>query len=353
MGKTGFIDITAEPKLYIFEKRAGKYGLLDTKNFSCSKDYDFSFSVLPDDIGEFYLSLPLHALNFRLIELPFSDREKILSVLPFELDGFILNGADSVILDGIILGTNEGKSRVLAVYLGKSVLDKIIKRLGAFNIDPKVVTSVELRHIMNGFNPERLLNPVDMSPEERISAVTAEIGNNLTDFRRGEFSYTKDTEKIKKYLRLTAILGIAAVSLFALSVTLKAISARNEISAIQGDMRKIYSEVFPEDKKITAELYQFKSRMKELKDKEAYLVGVSPLQLLHNISGLNRGSVVLNEIVIDKERVILRGDAASFAEIQQMKEALGAAMNEVSISDSKTSSQGRVIFTITAREKKG
>ena len=63
MGKTGFIDITAEPKLYIFEKRAGKYGLLDTKNFSCSKDYDFSFSVLPDDIGEFYLSLPLHALN--------------------------------------------------------------------------------------------------------------------------------------------------------------------------------------------------------------------------------------------------------------------------------------------------
>ncbi len=362
MERIGFIDITKEPKLYIIERKAGNFEIKETKQFSCTKDYDISISGLPDDIDEFYVSLPVTALNFRLMELPFSDKGKMLSVLPFELEGIIFNppsppfskgGMGGFVLDGIILGGNEGKSRVLAVYIEKTVLSKIIEKLKAFNIDPRVVTSIELNKAVKDFHPEKLLDSVDMSQGERVKTAIEEIRHSLINLRRGELSYTKDAERTKKSLRWTAILGIAAVVLFLSSITLKIVSARKETTAIQGDMRKIYSEIFPGDKLITAGLYQFKSRMKELKDKEGQLVGISPLSLLLNLSNINKGSVTFDEITIDKERVMLRGEAAVFGDIQQIKDALSNVLNEVNISDSKTSAQGRVLFTITAREKKG
>lgn len=355
MERIGFIDIAKESRLYIIEKKAGNLELRDTKHFSCTKDYDISIPELPGNIDEFYLSLPVAALNFRLMELPFSDKEKILSVLPYELDGIIFNkvGMGGFILDGIILESNGGKSRVLAIYIEKAVLNKIIEKLKTFNIDPMVVTSIELNRIVREFQPEKLLNPVDVSLDERVSTAVEELKASTINLRQGELSYTKDAERIRRSLRWTAFLGIAVAVLFLLSIALKLVSARKEISTIQGDMRKVYSEIFPGDKNISVGIYQFKSWMKEVKGKEGFLIGISPLDVLLNLSNINRGSVTFNEITIDKERVILRGEAAAFGDVQHIKDALSDILSEVNITDSKTSVQNRVLFTITAKEKKG
>jgi len=352
MERIGLIDISIEPRLYIAEKKGDSVELKDTRSFSCTKDYEFSIPELPEGIDEFYLGLPLSVLNFRIVELPFSDREKILSVLPFELDSIILNGVNSVILDGIILESSEGKSSVLAVYVEKAVLKKIIGRLKTFNIDPRIVTSVELNKIVKDFNPGKLLSQIDMTPEERVNTVIGEIKNNTINLRRGELSYTKSAEDVKRSLRLTATLGIIALVFFISSITLKIISIKKETSAVQEGIKRIYSEVFPEDKKATAGVYQFKARMKELKDKEEHLIGISPLNFLLNLSNINRGGITFNEITMDRGRVIFRGEAASFSDVQKVKEDLSRVLNEVNVSDSKSSAQGKVLFTITAKEKK-
>ena len=67
------------------------------------------------------MSLPLSSLNFRVIDLPFSDKDRIREILPFELDGMILGGAEKVVFDDIIVGTSDNKYQVLAVYTGEKL----------------------------------------------------------------------------------------------------------------------------------------------------------------------------------------------------------------------------------------
>ncbi len=352
MGRIGFIDITSEPCIYIIEKGAGKFENKETMPFDLSTDYHVSMPETPLDIDEFYLSLPLSLLNFRLVEMPFSEKEKILSVLPLELDSIILGGASSVIFDGIVLGNADGKSNVLAVYAEKTALNKIIEGLRPLNIDPRVVTSLELAGAVKEFSPERLLNPVEMNREARIIAAMGEINNSTINLRRGELSYTKDEERLKKSLKWTAILGAAAILLFLLSAVLRIASAKKEIAAIGDDMGKIYSEIFPAEKKTSASLYMFRSRVKELKDKEGLLIGISPLEVLLGLSAVNKGNITFNEISLEKGRAVLKGEAASFSDVQQIRDALSKIMDEVNVSDSKTSVQGRILFSITAKDKK-
>lgn len=350
--RIGFIDIAEKSGLYIFEKRSGNLEHKDTIPISCTSDYDISIPEIQAGIDEFYLSLPVSALSFRILELPFADKEKILSVLPFELENIILKGAQGVVIDGIILGSNNGKNMVLAVYEEKAFISKIIGRLKTFNIDPRVITSIELRRLVKEFNPEKLLNPVDIKPEERIGVAVEEIKNSLINLRRGELSYTGDTEKVKSSLRLTAALGITVLILLALMFALKIFSVRKEISSMQAELNKVYSGIFPGDNNTIPSLYQFKSKIKELKGQEESMFGISPLKLLLDLSDVERGSAAFSEIAADKGRITLRGDAAALGDLQKIKDELGKILNEVNISDSKTSAQGRVIFTITAKEKR-
>lgn len=348
----GFIDISEQSNLYVIEGTGGNFRVKNVTPFDCTKDYDIYVSVIPEDITEFYLSLPLSALNFRILELPFSDKKKILDVLPLELDNIILGGAESVIVDAVILESSEGRSRILAVYIDKALLNKIIAKLKASNIDPKIVTSIELTAILKDFSLEKLLKPVNFAPEERINMIFCELDKNLINLRRGEFSYTKDTDALKKSLKFTGILSVTCLSILLALFLLKMISHERQISEIQNEMKKIYSQIFPEDKKMTAMSYQLKARMKELRDKEKNFTGVSFLDFLSAISEINRGSVTFDVINMDRERVLLKGEAATLSDVQQIKDALSGILSEVKISDSKTSAHGKVLFSITAKERR-
>lgn len=353
MQKIGFIDIGRDSALYIIERKGDRFEFKTQKHFHCSDNYEISVPELPDGVDEFYLSLPLSALDFRLLELPFSDAEKILNVLPFELDSIVLEGAESIISDGIILNHGSGKSRVLAVFVKKAVLSSILEKLRNFNINPKVVTSIELSRVIKDFSPDKLLNPVQTDQKERADIAIEEIKKSTINLRRGEFLYTGDTERIIKSLRQIMVLGIIALMIFITSFVIKTVVAKRELSFINRDIQKIYSDIFPEDKNKFSGLYQFKSKMKALKDKETYLAGISPLNLLLGISNINRGNIFFSEIAMDRDKVTLKGEASAFSDVQNIKNVLADILDDANIADSKTSVQGKVLFTITGREKKG
>jgi type II secretory pathway component PulL len=352
MGKSIFIDIKdGELDAYIFEVKHGRYEIKDSKKYPVAEKHDFSIDRATEDIENTYLSLPLSSLNFRVIDLPFSDKDKIRQVLPFELDGMILGGSEKVIFDNIILSASDNKYHVLAVYVDKIVIKDILEKLKSYNLDPKFIISIELKNMLKDFSLAKLLTPAELEDKDRLALAIEEIKTPTINLRRDEFSYTRDIEKMKKSLRVTAVLGILLILVLSSILLLKIVSTRQEISSLKNERRKMYKETFPEEKNIMNELYRLKSHMKELKNKEQFFIGVNPLNLLLNLSTIDRQNVVFNEIAAHSGSFTLKGESPSLSDIQQVKVKLERLFAEVNISDSKASTQGNMLFTITAKER--
>jgi len=353
MSRSIFIDLGEEElRTYIFDIRKGKYEMEETKSFTVSNRFDFSIDKATEDVENAYLSLPLSRLNFRVIDLPFSDKNRIREVLPFELDGIILDGTDKVLFDCIALGNSGDKYQVLAVYIEKDVIREILTRLKSFNLDPAFVTSIELRNILKDFTLTRLLSPEAIEDKDRISLSMEEVKSPTINLRREGFSYTRDTEKTKKSLKVTAALLICLALVLSANFLAGMISTKYQIGSLRNEMRKDYQALFPQEKNIMNELLQLKSHMKELKGKEDLFIGVDPLDILLKLSRLEKQNVIFNEISADKGNISLKGEAPSLGNVQQLKDRLDNLFGEVAISDSKSSAQGKMLFTITARERR-
>lgn len=353
MRKSFIIDLREKELFtYLLEIKKNGYEVKESKRYPLSGRYDFSLDVVTEDIESSYLSLPVSSLNFRVIDLPFSDKERIREILPFELDGVILGGSNEVIFDDVVISSSGNKCQVLAIYIGKNILRELLEKLKLYNIDPVSIISIELKEILKDFTSERLLLPVMLEDEDRIALAVEEIKKPTINLRRNEFSYTRDVERTKKSLKVTAVLMILLVIVLAANLLLRIVTVRHEIDFLKNEMRKKYQEIFPGEKNIVNELYQLKSHMKELKDKEEFYVGVNPLNLLFNLSQIDKQGVVFNEITADRGNLTMKGEAPSLSDIQLVRGKLESFFNEVTISDSKSSSQGTMLFTITAKVRK-
>ena len=353
MGRSVFIDLGEEElRTYVFDNRKGKYEMEETREYPVSGRFDFSIDKAIENVENAYLSLPVSSLNFRVIDLPFSDKNRIREVLPFELDGIILDGTDRVVFDCVVLGNSGDKYQVLAVYIEKESIREILARLESFNLDPVFVTSIELRNILKDFTLSGLFSPGTIEEQDRISLTVEEMKTPTINLRREEFSYTRDTEKTKKSLRVTAALLICLAMVLSANFLAGMISTKYQIASLRNEMRKDYQALFPGGKNIMNELLQLKSHMKELKGKEDLFIGVDPLDVLLKLSRLEKQSVVFNEISADEGNISMKGEAPSLSDVQQLKDRLDGLFSEVAISDSKSSAQGKMLFTITARERR-
>jgi type II secretory pathway component PulL len=353
MAQSLFIDI-GEKELctYLFDFKNGRYELKDDRKYPLHDKYDFSFPSIEGDIDNAYLSLPVSSLNFRVIDLPFSDKDRIREVLPFELDGMILGGSDKVVFDDIIVGKSNNTYQVLAVYIEKKIIGEILEKLKSLNIDPVSITCLELKSAVKDFDSAKLFSPIVTGDKDRVAMAVEEMKAPVINLRRDEFSFTRDIQKTKKSLRITALLAVIIALILSAGILVKLVSARYEIASLKNDMRKKYQEMFPGEKNIMNELLQVKSHLKELKGKEDLLVGINPLNVLSRLSQLERHGVVFHEITAGKDQIIMKGEALSLSDIQELKGRLESLLNEVTLSDSKASAQGRMLFTITGKEKK-
>jgi type II secretory pathway component PulL len=353
MAKALFLDVAdKELFVYSFETRQGRYELRNSGRYAFSGKYEFPPDAFAEDSEDVYLSLPVSMLNFRVLELPFSDRERIRGVLPFELDGMTLGGSDKVVYDHIIINSSDGKSQVLAVYIEKNIIRDILTKFKANNRDPVFITCLELRNILQDFSPDKLLSSPFIDEKGRIELAGEEIIKPTIDLRKEEFAFTRDIEKTRKSLRVTAALILSIALVISAGLLLKITTTKGEISAVKNEMRKRYQEMFPQEKNIMNELYQLKSHMKEMRGREDALVGVKPLDTLLKLSKLDKQSVVFHEITTDRDSLTVKGDAPSLSDVQQIKDKMGNLFDDVNIADSKSSAEGKMAFTITAKEKK-
>jgi hypothetical protein len=176
MAKALFIDITdKEINTYIFDFGQGRYELKENRKYPLTEKYDFPAEAIAGGFDNVYLSLPASLLNFRVLDTPFSDRERIREVLPFELDGIILGGTDKALFDDIIVGRMESKHQALAVYIEKSVVRDMLAKLNSCGADPVFITSLEVGKIVKDFSPEKLLLSLNLDDNERIEIGRAHV----------------------------------------------------------------------------------------------------------------------------------------------------------------------------------
>lgn len=352
MKKIGFIDISSnwdgraeDLVIHIFRGQASGFEFEKTVQYTPA----LSSELKAGGINDYYLGLPLDLLNFRVLSVPFQDREKLRKVLPFELDSLIMGGSVGIAFDAIPLDSGE----ILVAYADKKKLTAILATLNALNIDPRVVTSIELRAVMNkGLNElvPRLLNFSGLTAGERTKYAVDELIANSMNLRTGSIAYTKDTENIRKTLRLTTTLTILLAIVINIYLFYNFMTFSRDAAAIKKELRNTYTGLFPNDKKITDELYQAKSQIKALKDQLDAMEGVYPLHLM---SGLSQGplqGIVLNEINIERDITTIKGEAVSMNSIDGMKATLAKVMKNITVSEIKPSSDGKMVFSAVAKK---
>lgn len=352
MKKIALLDIR-EQEVSLFILNGKDHSLLSSHSVPFAEGKD---AVLPEElkaIDETYLSLPLRLLNFRIIDLPFSDRRKVLELVPFELDGIILGGSESVIFDAWQIGSENGSSKVLVAYIRKDILADLLKSFRSQGIDPRAVVSLELGHLV-AHTPvadlaDQIVTPLPLSEKDRIGTAAKELQNPTVNFRKAEFVYTADSEKLKKSLRVTALLASLIVILFITQSALSIISSGKENQAVKDEIRKTYQATFPGEKRITSESYQLKSHLKELKEKESLFVGTSPLQVLLKLTKISGPGVSLNEITVEKGIIVLKGECLSLSDVQKIKSRLDEFLTGSTITDTKPAADNKTLFTISAK----
>lgn len=354
MKKIGFIDFNSKNSgdVYLFAGGNGKYELESSTEYS---EDDTAALLGLADVSEFHLSLPVELLNFRILKLPFSGREKLLKVIPFELESLMMESSENVVFDAVVLGGLGDTFEVLVTYIEKGVFKDILMKLASLNIDPPVVTSIELQNIIKGGREDialRLANPEKLSHEGRIDAARNEIVSNTVNLRRGAFAYTKGVEKTKKTIKMTFALFILLALAINIFLAFRIATTKNEASFLKRELRNIYAGLFPGEKKVTDELYQMKSHMKELKEKGDALIGVYPLQFLLDVSQKTVRGAAFNELSMDRDLTTMKGEASSMADVDKIKSGLSEFLVNVSVSDIKPLTSGKIFFTLVAKGRK-
>jgi hypothetical protein len=376
MRRIGFVDLqikgTDDPSSSPSASSGGKVGMeslvVHAFKFASGK-YEWEETIRPSEecpppsgpllpgVKDFYLSLPLQLLHFRILKLPFSDPAKLREVIPFELDSLILDGVDDIVFDPMVLGCTDGIFDILVAYAKRAALKEILGKLAPLQIDPAVITSLELQSLLKSGPKDmaaHLLKPggLLLGPEDRIDLAKEELLAPTFNLRTGPFAYTKDIEKRNRALKLMAGLSLLLVLLIHADLLLRAITAKKETTSIRAEMRSHYASLFPNEKKITDELYLMKSHMKEIREKGDALMDMDLLQFLVDVSGRNVPNVRFHEISVDKDLITMKGEGGSMNEIDKLKTGLAEFLKEISISEMKPSNAGRFFFTLIAKGRK-
>lgn len=350
--KAGFIDWTGEElHLYISEKKGGRYNLVDTIStpFECELNQEVLSPLTRTNVEFIYLSLPADMLSIRELEFPFADRKKIKDTIAYELEGILLGSASNYSIDYIISGYLESGSKVMAICIEKTKLKEIIDTFSSAGIEPRVITSVDLR-LSNG-RSEKLLEHSPYKKEDRIENVLDELAKPSINLRQGEFAYKGEIEAFKKTFRLTSVLALILVLIFSTNTALRLTSLKDEYTQLSKEIMDIYLKTFPADKKNVDPVRQFRGNLNELMKKKTLFGGVSAIDILRNIADLKDKNIILYEFSGGEESILIKGTALSFEDVESFRDSLSSLFNDVRVMDSIASDNKKISFTIVMKER--
>lgn len=347
-----FIDWQdSEVHIYEYERKKGQFVLSQSISIPIDDDLVRSLSSAnicshPDNI---ILSIPMSLLSLREVTFPFIGTDKISKTIGFELDGLLIGSADDYVIDHVITDEEQHQSKALAVCVLKTKLLEIIDIFSAAGIEPKIITSLDIR--LSRGNPDKLFNEHDTYSEARTKAAMEELTSQTLNFRKDAFTYIKDVQRIKRTLHLSFLLILALLIIIGIQNSFKLFYLREEQSQLNKDIQNVYQNAFPEDRRVLDPIRQFTGNLSELNGKKSVLVGIPVLDILRSIAETMKTGIRLYEFNVGKENILIRGTATGFQEVEIFRDSLSGVFDEVNITDSKSSPDRSVSFSMVMRSR--
>lgn len=173
------------------------------------------------------------------------------------------------------------------------------------------------------------------------------------NLRKGQLTDKRVVASTRKSLRLAASLIVLLASFWSANVYLRMSGINRELVKIEDRLERTYSELFT-DESVVDPLYQMEIKIKELSEERVFVGG--GIDVLGVLKGLGDGARVFDasakltlfEVKMHSERVVARGEAGNFDNADKFKDMLLATgvFNDISLTDVKKKSAGRVSFSI-------
>lgn len=273
------------------------------------------------------------------------------------------------------------RESIVVTSNGMPIFFKPFKAIGDINISlayldtegikiDKYYSSSEAAAELKSFLPKIDVNPISLPRDYQgngagIFALSQHIKKGLDEiinFRKGEFIYTREKDIFKRNLRVTAGLFLIIAGLLIGDVYLRYIGLAGQLKTLKENSKATYLKLFPGDTKVTDELYQLEAKIKGLKEEiEIIGGGINILEIMNELThaaGYDRtANVKFYEMNIGDGKVSARGEVDSFEIANLLRDSLikKKVFREVLLTDVTTKPGGRTGFslsiTLTQREK--
>jgi type II secretory pathway component PulL len=139
--------------------------------------------------------------------------------------------------------------------------------------------------------------------------------------------------------------------IFGVNSVLKYRAADSEHKMLSSELDNSFRRAFPEDTKIVDVSRQFRGKVNILRKKGAALGGVAVLNILDDITGLTDKLARLDEFKADGKSIIIKGTVPLFKDVELLKNSLSTAFDNVRVTESTSTTDNRISFTIVMKEK--
>ncbi len=180
-------------------------------------------------------------------------------------------------------------------------------------------------------------------------ALLTETGEPL-NFRQGALAYTAGRERLRKSLRLPAMLAVCIVIALFAELGVRWQLLRRDLVSLDRSVGAIYKEVFPKRKPVD-EAAEIKAEIRRLSGNSGESSPLAALKILAD--GLGEGISGCTEVEIDGQSIRLRGEGKSLQAVNELKGRLSQKLTGLDLVESRSKGTGEVVFVMRATGLKG
>lgn len=238
----------------------------------------------------------------------------------------------------------DALERPLAAALGVSV--RRLDRVGLRTLAPEVVTQAP------AFSSSLGLALREVSPN-------AALGMN---FRKGEFTFHRGQEELRRALRTVALLGVVVLVLTVLDMFVKYQQLRQQAAAIDAQIQKVFAATLPDLGRPANPKGVLQQETDALRERVDLVTDIVPVSTATSIDILRAAAAAVpNNIRIDCEEwsmdpdaVRVRCNTETYTTVDDIKAGLehSGVFSAVEVKDAKPDPKGGIDFRMTMKLNK-
>jgi hypothetical protein len=316
--KTGFIEEIDENtiSLSILNHKKGET-ILEGESIFQKEDFK-----KPPEVKNFILNLSSQMLSFRVLRLPFRDKEKIERVVPFELSGFTLLKPEEIVFQARPLKGNGAseEERVLVGFLKKEHLLQKVQWLRGRGIEVSRVTSLMFKYLSE--NADRVpLSEREIPKDERKRLMIKEVSEGEIDFLAASVGRQQKRELLLRFMSRILIFLFLVLLFIGINISILYYKDLKYKQVLNNRITEAYKGLMPSSK-IVAPVYQLKATLKQMRETLRAINSPDTLDILLKLSRNWIDTVKVDSIEIKPERTIIKGETKELKNLENLKRIL-------------------------------